>query len=56
MLTEKLKHLTRLEYQLKIISEKLYIQTQSALVEISKMINGWIKYLTQNPPEKNSGG
>ena len=56
MLIEKLKHLTRLEYELKIISEKLYIQTQSELVEISKMTNGWIKYLAQNPPERNSGG
>ena len=51
LITEKLKHLTRLEYELKIISEKSYIQTQSELVEISKMTNGWIKYLAQNPPK-----
>lgn len=49
MLIEKLKNLIRLEYEEKILSQKQYIQTESLLVECSKMINGWIKYLTQNP-------
>lgn len=54
LITEKLKHLVRLEYEMKIIHEKSYIQIQSELVEISKMINGWIRYLTQNPPTSHS--
>jgi hypothetical protein len=49
---ETLKQLIRTEYELKIISEKIYLQIESKLQEISKMINGWLKYSqTQNPPE-----
>lgn len=47
---EVLKHLVRTEYELKIITEKQYISAESQLIETSKMTNGWIKYLTQNPP------
>ena len=46
---EVIKHLIRTEYELKIIVQKTYIRIESLLVEISKMTNGWIKYLTQNP-------
>ncbi len=46
---EVLKNLIRTEYELKIIPEKTYIYTESLLVETSKMTNGWIKYITQNP-------
>jgi len=49
ILIEKLKHLTRLEYEEKIITQKQYLQIELLFVECSKMINGWIKYLTQNP-------
>ena len=50
MMLEKLKHLVRLEYEMKIIPEKNYIQTQGELVEMSRMATGWLKYVTQNPP------
>lgn len=43
---EVLKHLVRTEYELKIIPAKTYWYTQKMLVEISKMANGWIKYLS----------
>lgn len=48
ILVEKLKHLTRIEYEEKIILQRQYIQIESLLIECSKMINGWLKYLTQN--------
>lgn len=51
MQIEKLKHLVRLEYEMKIIVEKVYIQTQGELVEMSRMATGWLKYITQNPPK-----
>jgi hypothetical protein len=46
---EVTKHLVRTEYELNIITQKQYIHIESLLVESSKMTNGWIKYLTQNP-------
>jgi len=49
ILVEKLKHLTRIEYEEKIILQRQYIQIELLLVECSKMTNGWIKYLTQDP-------
>jgi len=51
---EILKQLVRTEYELKIITEKVYLQIELKLQEISKMTNGWLKYLeTQNPPRLN---
>jgi hypothetical protein len=51
---EILKQLIRTEYELKIITEKVYLQIELKLQEISKMTNGWLKYLeTQNPPKLN---
>ena len=48
---ETLKQLIRTEYEIKIISEKIYLTIELKLQEISKMINGWLKYSqTQNPP------
>lgn len=45
------KQLIRASYEMKIIDEKKYIHFAEMLQEISKMTNGWIKYLeTQNPP------
>ncbi len=43
--TEILKRLIRIAYELNILQEKQYIDIESNLQEISKMINGWIKYL-----------
>lgn len=42
---EVLKRLIRIAYELNIIGNKNYINLESDLQEISKMINGWIKYL-----------
>lgn len=42
---ELLKRFVRMAYELKIIENRKYIDFQSDLQEISKMINGWIKYL-----------
>jgi hypothetical protein len=54
LIVEKIKHLVRIEYDLRIISEKSYIEIAEPLVEISKMIHGWIIYNAekQNPPKK----
>lgn len=46
---EVLKHLIRTEYDLKIINDKTYFRIEGILIEISKMNNGWIRYITQNP-------
>lgn len=47
---EILKQLIRTEYEIKIISEKIYFKIEENLQEISKMTNGWLKYMeTQNP-------
>lgn len=43
---EMLKRLVRVAYELRIIESKKYLDMESDLQEISKMTNGWIKYLT----------
>jgi hypothetical protein len=49
---ETLKQLIRMEYEIKIIPEKTYLIIELKLQEISKMTNGWLKYMeTQNPLE-----
>jgi 23S rRNA-intervening sequence protein len=42
---EILKRFIRIEHDLEIINEKMYIDLERRLQEISKMANGWIKYL-----------
>ncbi|KKS34677.1 MAG: hypothetical protein UV22_C0008G0009 [Parcubacteria group bacterium GW2011_GWA2_42_35] len=42
---EVLKRLIRITYELNVIESKKYINLESDLQEISKMTNGWIKYL-----------
>ncbi len=42
-----LKQLIRLEDELDIINDNVYILWQENLQEISKMTSGWIKYLQQ---------
>lgn len=42
---EILKRLFRTIYELNIIKNQKYIEIESDLQEISKMTNGWIKYL-----------
>jgi hypothetical protein len=52
VLLEVLKHFIRIEYELKIINEKTYIRVEMLIVEISKMANGWIKYIKNGQPQK----
>jgi len=42
---EVLKRLIRIVYELNIVENKKYINLELDLQEISKMTNGWIKYL-----------
>lgn len=42
---EILKRFIRIEHQLNVINEKTYLDIERRLQEISKMTNGWIKYL-----------
>lgn len=44
---EVLKRMIRNSFELKIISDEKYIEFFEDLEEISKMTNGWIKYLKQ---------
>lgn len=44
---EVLKRMIRNSFELKIINEEKYIDFFENLEEISKMTNGWIKYLKQ---------
>lgn len=43
---ELLKRLFRLTYELKIIGAGFYLDFEFDLQEMSKMVNGWIKYLS----------
>jgi hypothetical protein len=54
---EIVKQLVRTAHEIRSLDEKSYIRFAATLQEISKMTNGWIKYLdastkTQNPPVK----
>jgi len=42
---EILKRLVRMMLETNIILDRKYLELESQLQEISKMINGWIKYL-----------
>jgi len=46
---EVLKRLFRTMFELEIIEKKKYIELELDLIGISKMTNGWIKYLKENP-------
>lgn len=45
---ELLKRLVRITSELNITSNEKYLELELDLQEISKMTNGWIKYLIQN--------
>lgn len=47
---EILKHLVRTENELAILDFKTYVRLSEQLVEISRMTNGWINYITQKEP------
>lgn len=46
---ETVKHLVRVSHELIILNYNRYITLQEKLQEISKMANGWLKYLMQKP-------
>lgn len=43
---EVLKRLIRLAHQLKIIEDKRYLELETSLIEISKQVGGWIKFVS----------
>ncbi len=45
--SQVLSNLLRTEYELSITTEKTYLHLSSHMVEIGKMLNGWITYETQ---------
>ena len=50
--TNILKNLVRTEYEIKIIDMRTYIRISGQLVEISKMTNGWINFITEKESPK----
>lgn len=46
---ETIKQLVRLSNEGKIIEEKAYLDQQNQLQEISRMLNGWIRYTQKEP-------
>jgi len=49
---EVIKNLVRLENELKVIGDKKYFTLSAELLEISKMVSGWLKYLENNQGER----
>lgn len=45
---ELLKQLVRIAHELHIIEQKRYIALSTNLVEVSKMVSGWLKYIHAN--------
>lgn len=50
--TNILKNLVRTEYEIDIIDMKTYLRISEQLVEISKMTNGWINFVTEKESPK----
>lgn len=50
----QLKFFVRLAYDLKVLPEKRYIELEEKLLELGKMLGGWLKFLntddTKRPP------
>jgi len=52
---ETIKQLVRLGNEARIIGDEIYLSQQDRLQEISKMLNGWIRYTrTQKEPSTDS--
>ena len=49
--TEILKHLIRTEWECALIKEKTFFHLAKQLVEIGKMTNGWITFLSKTQKE-----
>lgn len=47
--TEVIKQLIRIANEVNVYTDKTYMVLQERLQEISKMTNGWLKYVKQNP-------
>jgi len=43
-------HLIRTEHELGIFTEHIYLRLSALVVEIGKMLSGWINYQTQKEP------
>lgn len=46
---EVLKRLVRVAHNLEVVKQEKYVELELDLEEISKMVNGWIKYLQIAP-------
>jgi len=45
---ELLKQLVRIAHEIRVIEQKRYIALSADLVEASKMVSGWLKYINAN--------
>lgn len=45
---ELLKQLVRIAHEMRIIEQRRYIALSADLVEASKMVSGWLKYINAN--------
>ena len=43
---EVLKNIIRTEHELDVVDERAYLRLSANLIEISKMLNGWISYIS----------
>jgi len=47
----KLRHYLRLSFELEFLPQKKYEILSGMIAEIGKMLGGWIKQITDNPPK-----
>ena len=49
-----MKLFCRLAFDLKAMQERWYIEAEEKLIEIGKMLGGWIKYANTKGPDKEA--
>lgn len=54
VVTELLKNLIRIAYELNILDQKMYLDLEIDLQEISKMGWGWLDYIRNNKESRDS--
>jgi four helix bundle protein len=50
----KLRHYLRLSFELGFLPQKKYEILSGMVAEIGKMLGGWLRQVTENPPPKNA--
>ena len=48
----QLKFFVRLAYDLKVLPEKRYIELEEKLLELGRMLGGWLKFLNLAEPKR----